>query len=152
MEVATQINVQIPQLSMAFLGVTVCAVGTSFPNAIASVLMSKQDKSAAAIANALGSNVQNVFLAMAMPWLIYMATPTALSDYICTEHKEQWAPVPQEPPANGQSVSEGVGWMLGTLVVVVFLAVLPDTCTFSKPYGIFLCFLYVVYLSWTSYE
>ena len=49
-------------------GITVCAIGTSFPNAVASVLMAQQNKPAAAIANALGSNVQNVFLAMALPW------------------------------------------------------------------------------------
>ena len=50
-------------------GITVCAIGTSFPNAVASVLMAQQNKPAAAIANALGSNVQNVFLAMALPWV-----------------------------------------------------------------------------------
>merc|ERR1719478_1329030 len=105
LEVATQINIQIPSLSMAFLGVTLCAVGTSFPNAIASILMSKQDKSAAAIANALGSNVQNVFLAMAMPWIIFMATPTSWSSSIIAKSewssatgRDQWTPVPQEPP------------------------------------------------------
>jgi len=152
LEVATQINVQIPALSMPFLGVTVCAIGTSFPNAIASILMSKQDKSAAAIANALGSNVQNVFLAMAMPWLIYMATPTWLSHFICVEPREQWTPVPQEPPTKGQSVVEGVEWMLGTLILVIVLAIMPQTCTFSKPYGYFLCSMYIVYLVWTSYE
>jgi len=152
LEVATQINMCIPQLSMAFLGVTVCAIGTSFPNAIASILMSKQGKSAAAIANALGSNVQNVFLAMACPWLIYMATPTAWSYYLCVEPREQWTPVPQEPPTKGQSVVEGVEWMLGTLVLVVFMALLPPTCTFSRSYGVFLCCMYIVYLTWTSYE
>jgi len=152
LEVATQINIQIPQLSMAFLGVTLCAVGTSFPNAIASILMAKQDKSAAAIANALGSNVQNVFLAMAMPWIIFMATPKWMSYYICVVPKEQWAPVPQEPPTKGQSVVEGVMWMCGTLGLVILMALLPEFCTFSKQYGYFLCVAYVVYLVWTSYE
>lgn len=53
-------------------GITVCAIGTSFPNAVASVLMAQQNKPAAAIANALGSNVQNVFLAMALPWVSWI--------------------------------------------------------------------------------
>jgi len=152
LEVATQINSQIPQLSMAFLGVTVCAVGTSFPNAIASILMSKQDKSAAAIANALGSNVQNVFLAMALPWIIFMATPTSWTYVICVTPREQWSWVAQEPPTKGQSVVEGVEWMCGTLILVIVMAIMPQSCTFSKPYGVFLCFVYVVYLVWTSYE
>jgi len=152
LEVATQINIQIPALSMAFLGVTVCAIGTSFPNAIASILMSKQDKSAAAIANALGSNVQNVFLAMAMPWAIFMATPTSWSHFLCVEPREQWTPVPQAPAESGQSTAEGVQWMLGTLVLVFCLALLPTAWTFSQSYGYFLCFVYVVYLIWTSLE
>lgn len=152
LEVATQINVQIPALSMAFLGVTVCAIGTSFPNAIASILMSKQDKSAAAIANALGSNVQNVFLAMAAPWVIFMATPTSWSYYLCVEPREQWTPVDQDPPETGQSIAEGVMWMMGTLILVVVMALMPTMFTFSKSYGIFLCSIYVVYLIWTSYE
>merc|ERR1719221_789587 len=122
LEVATQINICIPELSMAFLGVTLCAVGTSFPNAIASVLMAKDGLSAAAIANALGSNVQNVFLAMAFPWIIYMATPTSVANVISTKPVPQWTPVPQEPPEKGQSVVEGVEWMLGTLILVIVLA------------------------------
>lgn len=71
LEIANQIHYNIPALPNSFLGITVCAIGTSFPNAVASVLMAQQNKPAAAIANALGSNVQNVFLAMALPWVIY---------------------------------------------------------------------------------
>jgi Ca2+/Na+ antiporter len=152
LEVATQINICIPQLSMAFLGVTLCAVGTSFPNAIASILMAQDGLSAAAIANALGSNVQNVFLAMAFPWLIYMATPTAVANVISVNPVPQWTPVPQEPPEKGQSVVEGVEWMLGTLILVIILAIMPETCAFNKTMGRFLCFVYVIYLGWTSYE
>jgi Ca2+/Na+ antiporter len=152
LEVATQINICVPELSMAFLGVTLCAVGTSFPNAIASVLMAKDGLSAAAIANALGSNVQNVFLAMALPWIIYMATPTSVANVISVNPVPQWTPVPQEPPEKGQSVTEGVQWMLGTLILVIVLAILPETCAFNKTMGRFLCSVYVVYLVWTSYE
>jgi Ca2+/Na+ antiporter len=154
LEVATQINMCIPELSMAFLGVTLCAVGTSFPNAIASILMAQNGLPDAAIANALGSNVQNVFLAMAFPWIIYMATPTAVCEAICAKPVPQWTPVPQVPPEHGQSVTEGVIWMLGTLVLVILLAVFPskDKCTFTKPFGYLLVFVYLIYLVWTSYE
>merc|ERR1711998_356842 len=75
LKVVENINYNIPALPTAFLGITVCAIGTSFPNAVASVLMAQQNKPAAAIANALGSNVQNVFLAMALPWVIFMCFP-----------------------------------------------------------------------------
>merc|ERR1719236_103551 len=75
LEIAEQIHCNINAIPNAFLGITVCAVGTSFPNAVASIIMAQQNKPAAAIANALGSNVQNVFLAMAMPWVIFQSFP-----------------------------------------------------------------------------
>merc|ERR1719223_2294768 len=100
LEVANFINYNIPAIPTAFLGITVCAIGTSFPNAVASVIMAMQNKPAAAIANALGSNVQNVFLAMALPWFIYLC-------------QHDGTPIQQ----NVAGISEGVLWMAGTLIV-----------------------------------
>merc|ERR1719183_1586695 len=74
LECANMIHAFIPAIPISFLGITFCAVGTSFPNAVASVILSGQGKPGAAIANALGSNIQNVFLAMALPWVIYQTT------------------------------------------------------------------------------
>lgn len=134
--VADQIHYNIPILSQAFLGITVCAIGTSFPNAVASVIMAKQNKPAAAVANALGSNVQNVFLAMAAPWVIYSAQ--ALNGG------------PIEQKADG--IKEGVLWMMGTLILVIFFVLLPATCTINKSAGYILVLVFVVYLSIMSYE
>merc|ERR1740139_725790 len=68
--------------------------------------MARQDKPAAAIANALGSNVQNVFLAMAMPWLIFMLTQGT-----------------KAIPQNVKGINEGVYWMMGTLILVLIFSV-----------------------------
>jgi len=87
----------------------------------------------------LGSNVQNVFLAMAGPWIIYLCT-TGVSD------------VGMAPPTSGQSVTEGVHWMVGTLALVVVLALLPPTFAFTTISGYILITVYVIYLSWTVYE
>jgi Ca2+/Na+ antiporter len=135
LEVAEQIHYNLPVLPNAFLGITVCAIGTSFPNAVASVLMAQQNKPAAAIANALGSNVQNVFLAMALPWVIYSVQTGG-------------APIPQ----NVAGINEGVYWMMGTLILVLFFVVVPPVCALTKPSGIFLIFVYVFYLVLTSGE
>eukprot|EP00392_Amoebophrya_sp_AT5.2_P010432 g10492.t1 len=67
--VADMINVQFG-ITQAILGVTLCAAGTSFPNLWASYLTAREGKSSMAVANALGSNVQNVFLALALPWTV----------------------------------------------------------------------------------
>merc|ERR1712087_189764 len=108
LEIAETIHYNIPMLPNAFLGITVCAIGTSFPNAVASILMSQQNKPAAAIANALGSNVQNVFLAMALPWMIYSS-------------QNGFMPIEQ----NVKGITEGVFWMMGTLLLVITFVLVP---------------------------
>jgi Ca2+/Na+ antiporter len=129
LECANMIHYYIPPIPTSFLGITVCAVGTSFPNAVASVILSSQDKPAAAIANALGSNIQNVFLAMAFPWVIYQANHGFMD-------------IPQEVAG----ISEGVVWMVGTLVVVVLFALIPPVCMLTKPFGWILNFIYGLYV------
>merc|ERR1719230_1914843 len=122
-QVMTQISNNIAFFTPLLLGVTFGAIGTSLPNAMGSIMMAQQGKSAAAIGNAFGSNVQNVFLAMAGPWMIYMQTTGA--------QRILQGPEPGKPPPPGQSIAEGVVWMLGTLILVVFCAILPEKCTFS---------------------
>merc|ERR1719160_593515 len=55
-------------ISVTVLGFTVAAIGTSFPNVISCIAVSRQGKTCMAIANALGANIQNVFIALALPW------------------------------------------------------------------------------------
>mmetsp|Transcript_61692 Transcript_61692/g.191546 ORF Transcript_61692/g.191546 Transcript_61692/m.191546 type:complete len:720 (+) Transcript_61692:295-2454(+) len=57
-------------ISVTVLGFTVAAAGTSFPNVFSGMVVARQGKTSMAIANALGANVQNVFLALAIPWAI----------------------------------------------------------------------------------
>lgn len=134
--VAEQIHYNLPWMPSAFLGITVCAIGTSFPNLVASVIMAQQSKPAAAIANALGSNVQNVFLAMALPWCIFCA------------QANNFAPIPQ----NVQGITEGVYWMMGTLVLLLIFVFAPTTCALSRVEGIILIMVYFGYLVLTSGE
>jgi Ca2+/Na+ antiporter len=135
LEIANQINYNIPALPISFLGITVCAIGTSFPNAVASVLMAQQNKPAAAIANALGSNVQNVFLAMALPWVLFQL-------------QTDFEPIKQ----NVAGLSEGVLWMVFTLLLVVTMVLVPPVCTLGKACGPFLVSVYVLYLVIVSGE
>jgi len=142
------IHYNVSTVPTSFLGITVCAIGTSFPNAVASVIMASQNKPAAAIANALGSNVQNVFLAMAMPWVIFQCFPGQDCSKPPGVMAEQYANI----PASAAGLQEGILWMLGTLVLLVIFVLLPETCTISKFYGIILIGVYVVYLVETSYK
>lgn len=60
-------------ISTSVLGYTVAAAGTSFPNVFSGICVARQGKTTMAVANALGANVQNVFLALAIPWAIQCA-------------------------------------------------------------------------------
>lgn len=53
-----------------FLGITFLAAGTSIPDAYASLLVSKQGQGDMAIANCFGSNVFDILVGLAVPWLI----------------------------------------------------------------------------------
>jgi len=57
-------------ISVTVLGFTVAAGGTSFPNVFSGMVVARQGKTSMAVANALGANIQNVFLALAVPWTI----------------------------------------------------------------------------------
>merc|ERR1711988_1333777 len=61
-------------ISSAILGFTVAAIGTSFPNVISCIAVSRQGRTGMAISNALGANIQNVFLALGLPWTILALT------------------------------------------------------------------------------
>merc|ERR1719387_1924010 len=121
------------------LGITLCAVGTSFPNAVASILMAKQNKSALAVANAFGSSVQNIFLALAFPWVLVTIFP------ILSYHGRPAAwlqPFPMEAPG----LMEGVYWMLGTLLMMLVFVVLPPCGQLTKCHGLLLVVVYLVYV------
>jgi Ca2+/Na+ antiporter len=109
------------------LGVTLCAIGTSFPNFWASILMAKAGRADMAVANALGSNVQNVFLALAIPWIA--KTVSSGADF--------------EVAANG--IMTGVAWMGGTELFVFFAAICGGFA-FTKPIGFLCIILYFIYI------
>lgn len=52
------------------MGLTVTAGGTSLPNLFASVIVAKQGLGNMAVSNAFGSNTFNIFVALAVPWLV----------------------------------------------------------------------------------
>ena len=55
-------------LSPAVVGLTVGAAGTSLPNLFASQIVARKGQGEMAIANAFGSNVFNINIALGLPW------------------------------------------------------------------------------------
>jgi len=115
-------------ISTGVLGITVCAVGTSFPNFWASVLMAHEGRSAMAIANALGSNVQNVFIALAIPWIVATSvSPT------------------NEFVIKASGIFSSVMWMGGTLLVLFGFAV-SNGFKLDKKHGVLFFLIYFGYV------
>merc|ERR1712137_1190294 len=115
-------------ISDTLLGLTLAAAGTSFPNLVASVLVARRGQSGMAIANAIGSNIQNVFLALGFPWLAKALTSKNLR-------------FAQDTTA----IDVGILWMAGTLGAFAVLAAL-GKCTLNKISAYLLVLLYVGFL------
>jgi len=54
----------------AVMGVTMLAIGTSMPDCLTSIAVYKTGRGNMAICNALGSNIFDIFVALALPWLL----------------------------------------------------------------------------------
>jgi len=113
-------------ISTEVLGFTVAAVGTSFPNVISCIAVSKQGRTAMAIANSLGANIQNVFLALALPWTIQCLMNGSF-----------------QPPV--EDLFYPVMWMFFTLGLMVIIVV-SASCKMPAWSGIVFLVTYVVYL------
>jgi sodium/potassium/calcium exchanger 4 len=89
-------------MSVSTLGLTFVAVGTSFPDCLASLLVAKKGAADMAISNAFGSNIFDILLGLGLPWMLQtcVADPgssvypyaTVCEDAPCTENDDcaQW--------------------------------------------------------------
>lgn len=57
----------VPEL---IVGMIILAVGTSVPDALASIIVAKQGQGNMAVSNAIGSNIFNILLGLGLPWCI----------------------------------------------------------------------------------
>jgi len=116
-------------LTEDLLGITLCALGTSFPNFYASVLIARENRSEMAIANALGSNIQNVLLALGFPWA---CATVAFGEY----------------EISSAGIEIGIVWMAGTLALVLYLAV-SNNFQLRSEHGVVMILTYCIYLVFT---
>ena len=56
--------------STVVMGTTVLAAGTSIPDALSSISVAKDGYADMAVANAVGSNVFDIWLGLGLPWLL----------------------------------------------------------------------------------
>lgn len=68
------------------MGTTVLAAGTSIPDALSSISVAKDGFADMAVANAVGSNVFDIWLGLGLPWCLYLSWQTP--SYIIVSTKE----------------------------------------------------------------
>eukprot|EP00924_Labyrinthula_sp_SR-Ha-C_P013123 maker-scaffold_12-snap-gene-10.61-mRNA-1 protein AED:0.01 eAED:0.01 QI:218/1/1/1/0/0/2/63/662 len=57
-------------IAPSVMGLTILAAGTSVPDAITSVILTRQGEGDAAVANSIGSNVFDILIGLGFPWLL----------------------------------------------------------------------------------
>lgn len=110
----------------AVMGLTFLAAGTSVPDMITSVILTKQGEGDAAVANSIGSNVFDILIGLGLPWFIagfvYGGSLVATGD-----------------------IAIAIGFLYGVLfILIAALAVTRFKLNFGI--GIFLVVLYVFYV------
>lgn len=114
----------------AIIALTILAGGSSIPELVSSVTVSRQGRGDMAIANAIGSNIFDVLLSLGLPVLIY-----------CSMYGDLVG-------LGGATLSSSIILLLATLVMVIGLLA-AQRFRIGRAFGVFLILLYVAYVSAT---
>jgi K+-dependent Na+/Ca+ exchanger-like protein len=116
----------------AIIGLTVIAIGSSIPDLLSSVIVSKQGRNGMAISNAIGSNIFDILFGLGLPWLMVILI--------------KGSPVTVETSDLHSSVL-----VLFLSLVAIFLIMLINKWKLGKKSGILLISLYLAYIVWTIF-
>jgi K+-dependent Na+/Ca+ exchanger-like protein len=116
----------VPEL---IIGITVVAIGTSVPDLISSVIVTKQGRPGMAINNAIGSNTFDILIGLGLPFLLFALIKN------------------EEIVLEAQNLIVSISILLGSSVVLLIFFLL-NTWKTSRKMGIFLVLLYILYLGY----
>ncbi len=112
------------------IGLTVLAAGTSIPDLMSSVIVSKQGRGGMAISNAIGSNIFNILIGLSLPWMLILAF-TGNTIHVATEN-----------------LNSSIILLFATVLAILFLLLLKKW-KIGRMSGLVLIGLYVAYLVWS---
>lgn len=116
-------------ISEAIIAVTILAVGTSIPDLISSVIVSKQGRGGMAISNAIGSNIFDILIGLGLPFLIVIVS------------------LGGEANIDVGNIEISVYFLLAS-VFVVFLLFILNKWKVGKIFGSTLLLIYLTYVIW----
>lgn len=117
----------------SIMGITFLAAGTSIPDAFASLLVAKQGQGDMAIANSIGSNVFDILIGLALPWLIQTGMV--------------------EPGSLAYINSGGIVWsvvLLFLTIIITIYSIHRSRWLLTPRLGAFLLVVYVIFLIFCS--
>ena len=149
------------------MGLTVGAIGTSFPNLYASVLTARAGQAGMSLCQAFGSNTFNICICLGMVWLAQTAFGTCLLGHggriltpnafggSCNGCYMPMGLAPMCPFLDGSSPIPEAGSLAGAVYVVFFsialFVITPIFCQGKIP-RLPAAMFFVVYLLYVSYE
>lgn len=77
MTISSQMLAAYLGLSSSVMGLTVSAIGSSFPNLLSSVAASRQGMGRLAVTTAFGANVFSVCVGLGIPWMLFILSTSA---------------------------------------------------------------------------
>jgi len=116
-------------ISEAIIAVTILAVGTSIPDLISSVIVSKQGRGGMAISNAVGSNIFDILVGLGLPFLIVIIS------------------LGGEANIDVGNIEISVYFLLAS-VFIVFLLFILNKWKVGKIFGSSLLLIYLTYVIW----
>ncbi|XP_028900222.2 sodium/potassium/calcium exchanger 4-like [Zeugodacus cucurbitae] len=114
------------------MGLTILSAGMSVPEAVSSIIVTKQGLGAMGISNAIGSNTFDILLCLSVPWFV--------KAYFLPNHPdEMWV----APRSNGLTYS--VIFLLAS-VICLFLTLLLNRFKLDRKVGLICAILYVCFI------
>ncbi len=128
-ESAVQIA-RIAEISETVIALTILAAGTSVPDLVSSLIVSKQGRGGMAVSNAVGSNIFDILIGLGLPFLLFIfASGGTISIY-------------------SGNLEKSVYFLLASILIVLFFFLI-NKWKVGKTFGYFLIFLYLAYIVWT---
>jgi K+-dependent Na+/Ca+ exchanger-like protein len=120
-------------ISETIIALTILAAGTSVPDLLASINVTRRGSGDMAVANAVGSNTFDILMGLGLPWFIYVLI-TKNPVIVSTE-----------------SLSSSIFLLFGT-VVALFAILVARKFKIGKKVGFFLIGVYVMYLTYAIFS
>jgi K+-dependent Na+/Ca+ exchanger-like protein len=111
------------------IGLTVLAAGTSIPDLISSLIVSKEGRTDMAISNAVGSNIFDILIGLGIPWILAILF---FNEKIIVDN---------------ENLSSSIILLFATVLCMFFLFVF-QKWKLGRKSGLFLILIYVAYLIW----